>query len=284
MRPEELAVIIDNLRQGMNPEGPYLEIKRKWGDFSNKKFKEEFIKDLVALANTYGDRNRHLIYGLEDKKILDAPLPTDESNVQQLLHSNVDPPFSFEVREHKVEDKTITVLTIFKSDNRPHIVKEHNKRESCIFVRRGSTIAFANRNELDEMYSEREKRDSPDLGCEISSDGAHYGDHRIKNYTVMGIPLYILVSNRGGVRTTIKTLSVSLDGLDIPISRIVNQREEVQELPIPIDEGEGKGLRIYLSLKNLMDKQQSVGSKEIILTIQDIHGNEILAQKTIDIR
>lgn len=284
MRPEELAVIIETLSQGINPESSHLELKRQWGDIKKSKAKEEFVKDLTALANTRGDGNRHLIFGLKGRKIYNASLPTDESDIQQLVNSNVDPPFSFEVREHKFEDKTITVLTIFKSDNRPHIVKEHNKREGCVFVRRGSTITFANRNELDEMYSEREVRDSPDLRCEITSDFAGYADHRFGSYTLTGIPLDVMVFNTGGSRTTIKSLSVSFDGLDVPHVIIVDQEGRAREPDISLDGGEGQKLKIYLSLKHLMDKQQAVGSKEIILNLQDIHGNEISVQKTINIR
>lgn len=285
MRPEELAVIIDSLKQDINPEGPHLELKRKWGDFSNQKYKEEFIKDLAALANTYGDGDRYLIVGLSGSKLFNEPLPEDESNIQQMVSGNLDPPFRFEIAQHEIEEKFVSVITVFKSSNRPHVVKEFKKRKNCIFVRRGSTIAYANRSELDEIYSERYEKRESDLHCEIISDWASYADHRARNYSISGIVLEVEIFNKGDKRTTIRSVRAFIgDEVEVGDLIVEGPAGQIMKLTFSLDSGEGHRFKIYLPLNKLIPKTLALGSRKIILNILDIYDNTISAEKTIDIR
>jgi len=151
-------------------------------------------------------------------------------------------------------------------------------------VRRGSTIAYANRAELDEMYSERYEERSADLHCEIISDRAVYADHRFLSYTMMGIVIEIYVFNRGNKRAAIKGLSVLInDEFKVLSYKIKNQDGKPLDLPVTLDEGEAQKLTIYLSLKELLSKSSAKGERNIRITLQDFEGIEISDKKRVEI-
>ncbi|MCX7773143.1 MAG: putative DNA binding domain-containing protein [Clostridia bacterium] len=114
--------------------------------------KKELVKDVTAMANTRGGRG-HILFGVEDKtkRILGVdPTQFHEEQIQQIIYNRSDPPVPVNLDLVQIEDKTIAVLTIFRSHHAPHQIIQ----TGAFYVRRGSTTDFARRSELASMMQE----------------------------------------------------------------------------------------------------------------------------------
>ncbi|MCQ2979247.1 MAG: putative DNA binding domain-containing protein [Clostridia bacterium] len=143
---------IDKLRYLLNSyEGPKLDFKEKFS-LNEDLEKKEFARDVCAIANSRGGRG-YIIYGVKDKTgevvgVGDAC--AEEEKVQQIVTSRIEPPCQIRIEENYVDEKKLIVLTVFKSDARPHQVK-HN---GTFYIRRGSTTDSARRDEIASMMQE----------------------------------------------------------------------------------------------------------------------------------
>jgi predicted HTH transcriptional regulator len=114
--------------------------------------KKELVKDVTAIANSRGGRG-YILYGVEDKTKRILGIKADdflEEQIQQIIYNRTDPPVpvSLDLVEHK--EKTVAVLTIYKSRHAPHQMLQ----TGAFYVRRGSTTDFARRSELASMMQE----------------------------------------------------------------------------------------------------------------------------------
>ncbi len=132
-------------------EGPKLDFKM-YLDLDNESTKKELTKDVIAIANSYGGRG-HLVLGVEDKtkQIVGIdPQAYSEERIQQIILNRCDPPVSIRVESFVVEDKALSVITIFRSHNRPHQMRQ----TGAFYIRRGSTTDYARRDEVASMLQQ----------------------------------------------------------------------------------------------------------------------------------
>ena len=114
--------------------------------------KKELVKDVTAIANSRGGRG-YIIYGVEDKtKHIIGINSSDfqEEQIQQIIYNRTDPPVPVNVDLVQINEKTVAVLTIFRSRHAPHQMIQ----TGAFYVRRGSTTDFARRAELASMMQE----------------------------------------------------------------------------------------------------------------------------------
>ena len=114
--------------------------------------KKELVKDVTAMANTRGGRG-HILFGIEDKtkRILGIdPAVFQEEQIQQIIYNRTDPPVPVSIDLVQIEDKTVAVLTIYRSPHAPHQILQ----TGAFYIRRGSTTDFARRSELASMMQE----------------------------------------------------------------------------------------------------------------------------------
>lgn len=114
--------------------------------------KRELVKDVTAMANTRGGRG-HIIFGVEDKtkRILGIdPKVFQEETIQQIIYSRTDPPVPVKLDLVNIKDKTVAVLTVFRSRHAPHQMLQ----TGAFYIRRGSTTDFVRRAELASMMQE----------------------------------------------------------------------------------------------------------------------------------
>ncbi|NMA67630.1 MAG: transcriptional regulator [Clostridiaceae bacterium] len=119
---------------------------------STESEKRELVKDVTAMANTRGGRG-HIIFGIEDKtkRILGInPKIFLEEQIQQVIYSRTDPPVPVKLDLINIEDKTVAVITIFRSKYAPHQMVS----SGAFFVRRGSTTDVMRRTELASAMQE----------------------------------------------------------------------------------------------------------------------------------
>lgn len=133
------------LKQG---EGPKLDYKQKI-DISVESGKKELVKDVIAIANSQGGRG-HLVIGVRDKTMeiigID-PSSINEERIQQIISNRCDPPINVRVEYIDFKNRTVGVITIFRSHRKPHQMRQ----TGAFYIRRGSTTDFARRDEIAGM-------------------------------------------------------------------------------------------------------------------------------------
>ncbi len=133
------------------PEGFKLDFK-EFLQLETESDKKEFVKDVCAIANSSGGRG-HIVFGIRDKsrKVVGVDLkPFNEERIQQIICSRCDPPVPIRVDVLDYHGKDVAVITIFKSNQRPHQVRQNG----TFYIRRGSTTDVARRHEIANMLQE----------------------------------------------------------------------------------------------------------------------------------
>ncbi len=133
------------LKQG---EGPKLDFKEII-DIEVESGKKEMTKDIIAIANSQGGRG-HLILGVRDKtkEIIGInPSVCNEERIQQIISYRCEPPINVRVEYINYNEKTLGIITIFRSNNKPHQMRQ----TGAFYIRRGSTTDFARRDEIANM-------------------------------------------------------------------------------------------------------------------------------------
>ncbi|AOT72703.1 RNA-binding domain-containing protein [Geosporobacter ferrireducens] len=132
-------------------EGTKLDFKESL-NLDTESGKKEFAKDIIAIANSLGGRG-YIIIGVEDKSKKIVGIKSDEfeeERIQQIISYRCDPPINIRVEHVMYEGNFIGVITIFKSGQRPHQMRQ----TGAFYLRRGSTTDFARRDEIASMFQE----------------------------------------------------------------------------------------------------------------------------------
>ncbi len=144
---------INKLRQLLKrDEGFKLDFKLKVS-LELESDKKEFVKDVIAIANTPGGRG-YILFGIEDKTraivgIEDLP-DNIEERIQQIIANRSTPPVPVKFELQLVDDKKVGILTIFKSMQVPHQMIQ----TGAFYVRRGSTTDKATTHEIANMLQQ----------------------------------------------------------------------------------------------------------------------------------
>jgi len=145
-------VDVQKLKQLLNQEEcEKLDFKAEL-HISTEGEKKELVKDVTAMANTRGGRG-HIVFGVEDKtKRIIGIDPNDfhEEQIQQIIYSRSDPPVPVKLDFVNIKDKTVAVLTVFRSRHAPHQMLQ----TGAFYIRRGSTTDFVRRAELASIMQE----------------------------------------------------------------------------------------------------------------------------------
>ncbi len=133
------------------PEGTKLDFKAQLSLKTDSE-KKEMAKDVAAIANSKGGRG-YIVFGIEDgtKRILgiEGKRYTEEQ-IQQIISQRCDPPVSVKLDVIPADDKQVAVLTIYKSNQKPHQIRQ----TGVFYIRRGSTTDIARREEIANMLQE----------------------------------------------------------------------------------------------------------------------------------
>lgn len=114
--------------------------------------KKELAKDVTAIANSKGGRG-YIIFGIQDKtkKVIGIDVPEyQEEQIQQIVSQRCDPPVTVKFDLVDYDNKTVGVLTIYKSNQKPHQMLQNGS----FYLRRGSTTDIARREEIAGMLQD----------------------------------------------------------------------------------------------------------------------------------
>lgn len=109
-------------------EGLRIEFKKK---ASNP---EKIVREVIAFANTSGG---HLLIGVDDDGTVSGQRFIDEDIfvMKRAIEELIFPKLEYQVAIHELnEKKGVAIFIIGKSENRPHFLKEDNKKKSFIRV------------------------------------------------------------------------------------------------------------------------------------------------------
>lgn len=133
-------------------EGSKLDFKLKLS-LNSESNKKELAKDISAIANSKGGRG-YIIVGIDDKTKDIIGLKENEvikeEQVQQIISSRCEPPIPITVETYLIENKKISVITIYSSEHKPYQIRE----TGAFHIRRGSITDIMRRQELVENFEE----------------------------------------------------------------------------------------------------------------------------------
>ncbi|MCX7903211.1 MAG: putative DNA binding domain-containing protein [Caloramator sp.] len=126
-------------------EGLKLDFKEKL-NIDTESGKKELAKDICAIANSKGGRG-YLIFGIEDKskKIIGIDKSSfSEEKIQQIVSTRIEPPVPISVDTIEIAGKTIGVVTIYNTEQKPFQLRE----TGAFYIRRGSTTDYMRKDEI----------------------------------------------------------------------------------------------------------------------------------------
>jgi hypothetical protein len=217
MTPQELQKKIEFLRvrlaAGQNPEEDKLEIKAKWYSLKDPdkttklRAQSEFLKDIVAIANTPGLSGLLIIGISKDGNLQDSPFAKsglrDQTDLRGLIIKNVDEPVDFQLHEIPIppNSEIISVIEIPISGARPHVIGRYvtpsgQEIQNFIPIRKATGVYAVNRHDLDLIYLEKSAT-GPEYSLEIASPKPKV----IANNTTSGLALeFPLVFHNTGTK------------------------------------------------------------------------------------
>jgi len=136
-----------------NEENENLDFKRQL-NLDSATQKAEFIKDVIAIANSSSERG-NLLIGIANDKQLVGIKDLDEERIQQIAHSYISPSVKLSCFIIPISTPTLTLIGVIEitPGKKPHKVARpiDRLRQDEVFVRRGSITTNANPDEIIEM-------------------------------------------------------------------------------------------------------------------------------------
>ncbi len=137
----------------------------------SKSWRAEAVRDLIAMANTHGERPGHILLGVsDDGRIVGLPTQLDSAKLEEWLNGLIDPRVDFRYSEAKFEEGRVGVIEVPFSHQRFHLVKNDlngtNERESLkkgqSWIRHNSSKRPPTRWDMAEMKAAFAKSIAPE--------------------------------------------------------------------------------------------------------------------------
>lgn len=211
---EKIKEYLDQMATGISIEdiNPKLELKRQWPNFiqpdatEKKKKESEFLKDIVAMANTPGPTG-YLIFGIgEDGNLYDGKFSTcgltDQTQLRGIVVKRVSPPVNFSLNhieiEHNGTSQTISVIEIPASLEKPHVISNYlfpggKDIDQYIPIRKTGGIVPAGHYDIEHMFYDR-KNIEPEYAINIL---AHEPGISFNDGTKIIMDLTLVIENFG---------------------------------------------------------------------------------------
>lgn len=157
MKQEELLLLLNK------GEGPRIEWKQQI-NIKGERAKEEFIKDLTAMANT-SPGDGYIIYGITDTgKVVGIPRKKGlEESLQQISSNRCHPPVEFFCKWIEVTGKNVFIVHIPESQLRPHATSRKD-----VYVRRQKIIDKVTPIEIHQMMLRGPRKAMPEPPTDLT--------------------------------------------------------------------------------------------------------------------
>ena len=154
---DRILKIIEN-----EQENDFVDYKQK---LYSKEKKGDFIKDILAMANSMSKNDKFIIIGVQDipgkkRQIIGIDEVVDQEHYQSLIDQYIELKLKIEYIIEDYDNKKIGVFIVSKENKDKHymICKEFNNqkgsilREGDCFIRSNSKNCKANRRDFDNFY------------------------------------------------------------------------------------------------------------------------------------
>ncbi len=204
--PQSLELIIESLLY--EEESATLDFKCEQYSFTGatNDVKSELLKDILAFANSWRRSNAYILVGVKEVKgkrckINGISSDLDDAHIQQFVNSKTQHYIEFSYKTLSIEGKKIGVFIIPLQKRPFYLNKDYGKlKKETVYVRRGSSTAIANIDEIASMGADSLAHDDKEVEIEVqfaSEDkseliGTHIKitDINLKTPAVSDIPDY----------------------------------------------------------------------------------------------
>lgn len=307
LSPEAIEGICARLKAGETVEESKLDIKQAWPALKtmdgkdNRSQRMEFLKDLVAMANTPGPTG-HIVYGVaKDGTLHDAPFGScglrDESQLHGLVVRYVTPPPRCEVRPLEMEHGVVSVLEVPPSLSKPHFIGLYETpsgqtRENYVPIRHLTSINPANPSDFEHMIYDR-KNIEPDYAIEaFLAQAPVFVRMRDEAYLDLDVSLAFLNHGRRPIAIMSSELHIGSDLSEdmrsdtdffcfahFPESKAVQSVQDIRYLPVVVPaNGVVTASLVYrirrdsVFFSELEDSVSNKGALEFILSFTGLGG------------
>ncbi len=128
-------------------ESTFLDFKMEY--IINKKNSNNIVKDIMSFANCHEEGDKNIVIGIKeiigknDNLIHGNNEKIDISNIENLIHSNIEPEIKIELKEFNIDEKNISVIIIKRENykHRPFLMKKKTDKyfEGQGFIRKGAS-------------------------------------------------------------------------------------------------------------------------------------------------
>lgn len=140
-------------------EGDALDFKRDQYQFAgaSEDCKSELLKDILAFCNSWRRVTAYILIGVEEvqggrSKPVGIATHLDDADLQQFVNSKTNRPINFSYQEQQVDGVPIGIIEIPLQKRPVFLTKSFGKlHENVVYVRRGSSTAEANPDEIASM-------------------------------------------------------------------------------------------------------------------------------------
>lgn len=136
-------------------ESETLDFKESGYDLSDKRGRNAFIKDLLAMANTPRDQSAHIIFGVrwtpeEESTVVGLERQLDDAELQRALGNRVQPNPRFIYTPLRFDRKQVGILEILVETGGPYtpVVDSDSLQAGAVYYRRGTENNRALANDL----------------------------------------------------------------------------------------------------------------------------------------
>lgn len=156
---------MDNFDNLIAHENEYTYLDFKAIQYSSDKH-ADLLKDVIAMANAPGNKDRHIILGVNYKNNNDRDIVgiddddfIDSTIYQQLIYANIEPKINFEYFAYNFKSNTVGIIKITDCHDKPYMMKKKygNLKKGDTFIRVGDSQKRLTRSELDKIIESKKK-------------------------------------------------------------------------------------------------------------------------------
>lgn len=140
-------------------ESTVLDFKRE--EYRSQEY-EKLIKDVMSMANAPINQTKYIIIGVkdipgEDKQFQGLDYITDQANLENIIQENIEPIVKFKYYSYDYKGIMLGIMEIYGNNNQPYMMKKDYKNlcKGDIWIRKGTRLSRANREDLDRMLNYR---------------------------------------------------------------------------------------------------------------------------------
>jgi len=160
----------------------------------------ELVKDVLAFANSRVRGDKRIIIGVkkEEGELTIFPVigGTDSASIQQLVLDNITPAVSVTYEPFDYKGDQLRILTIKDENNRPYVLTKDLLKDGKIFhkkgtmlIRKGTTTLAMSREDMDNVYTEKQKLMAGFVGkLKIDTGGTTSDVYQLKSVRGLVLP------------------------------------------------------------------------------------------------